>query len=94
MSKNALSALTLPAALPACSTVTRDPPVPPPVSRAAPFDMRQIRHLRFEGIATIRQGVGQSFREQAAEAVVDDIEVLLHRTPSGYAAPQGDIAQQ
>src|SRR4030095_4679425 len=50
-----------------CAVLTRDPPVPPPISRAAAFDFRQIRFLPFEDGATIRQSIERSFMEETAE---------------------------
>lgn len=60
-------ALVLAVALPACGTLTRDPPVPPPISRAAVFEISQIRFLPFEDVATIRQSIDQSFKEETPE---------------------------
>jgi len=54
--------------LTSCAALTRDPPVPPPISRAAPFDFRQIRFLPFEDGATIRQSIERSFVEETAES--------------------------
>src|SRR5688572_18621992 len=53
--------------LTSCAALTRDPPVPPPISRAAPFDFRQIRFLPFEDGATIRQSIERSFHEETPE---------------------------
>jgi hypothetical protein len=59
--------LALVAILPACSTLTRDPPAPPPISRAAVLDFKQIRFLPFEDIASIQASVERSFDEETPE---------------------------
>src|SRR5215216_5020134 len=59
--------LALSLVLSSCAVLTRDPPVPPPISRAAPFDFRQIRFLPFEDRATIKQSIERSFVEETAE---------------------------
>ncbi len=53
--------------LTSCAALTRDPPVPPPISRAAPFDFRQIRFLPFEDGATIRESIERSFQEETPD---------------------------
>src|SRR6185436_4299186 len=49
------------------AALTRDPPVPPTISRAEPFDFRQLRFLPYEDGATIRQSIEGSFMEETAE---------------------------
>src|SRR5687767_15412953 len=52
--------------LTSCAALTRDPPVPPPISRAAPFDFRQILFLPFEG-AAIRQSIERAVVVEAVD---------------------------
>jgi hypothetical protein len=59
--------LVLAVALPACSALTRDPPGPPPVSRAAVHEISQIRFLPFEDVAVIQQSIDQSFKQETPE---------------------------
>jgi hypothetical protein len=59
--------LALVAILPACGTLTRDPPAPPPISQAAVLDFKQIRFLPFEDIASIQASVERSFDEETPE---------------------------
>jgi hypothetical protein len=59
--------LSLPLVLTSCAVLTRDPPVPPPLSRAAPFDFRQIRFLPFEDSATIRQSIERAFHQETPD---------------------------
>jgi hypothetical protein len=66
-SRHALGGVLLACLLSACSTLTRDPPVPAPISRAAPFEIRQIRFLPFEDGATIRQSIDYSFKQETAD---------------------------
>ena len=53
--------------LTACA-LTRDPPVPPPITRAAIYDMRKIRFMPFEDGASIRQKIDQSFKQETPES--------------------------
>lgn len=50
-----------------CAALTRDPPAPPPISRATVFDLEKIRFLPFEEIDSIRQSIDQSFSEETPE---------------------------
>lgn len=61
------AALALIAMLPACSTLTRNPPAPPPISRAAVSDFKEIRFLPFENVASIQTSVEQSFYAESPE---------------------------
>ncbi len=47
-----------------CAALTRDPPAPPPISRATVFDLEKIRFLPFEEIDSIRQSIDQSISEE------------------------------
>jgi hypothetical protein len=53
--------------LTACS-LTRDPPVPPPITRAAIYDMRKIRFMPYEDSDSIRQSIAQSFAQETSES--------------------------
>jgi hypothetical protein len=60
--------LALSIVLSGCAVLTRDPPVPPPLARATPFDFRHIRFLPFEDEAAIRQSIERSFAQETAES--------------------------